>query len=201
MNMNLGLNRRVQIGVAIASMTIGSVAIAGPTSEWRYISDFQPAVSKAGLASTPFQSATGLGTNFGSSEWSSNTVASSASALTLDAQTAAASGDASGGLRMRALEASIPVSNVAPVIGSPAALQLTLWNFVNNIRAQQVGDPFVQLQTSAANIDYTLNGVVAAVPLPPAAGLFGAGLAALAMGRLFARRTRTVKPRQALAAA
>ena len=195
--MNRRLNKRAQAGLAIALMVAGSAAVAGPTSEWRYIGDFQSPVSTAGLATAPFQSAAGLGTNFGSSEWSSGS-SSSASALTLDAQTAAASSDASSGQRMRVLSASTPVSNTSPVVGSPAALELTLWNFIANIRAQQVSNPFVQLQTSAANIDLTINNVPAAVPLPPAVLLFGAGLAALWIGRLLARGPRTVERSQAL---
>lgn len=191
MDMNRSLNKRAELAIAIALMTVGSAAIAGPASEWRYIGDFQPTASTAGLSTTPFQSASGLGTNFGSSEWGSGS-SSSAAALTLEAQTAAASTDDSSGQRMRALSASTTTSNTSPVVGSPAALDLTLWNFITNIRAQQVSDPFVQLQTSAANIDYTINGVPAPVPLPPAFWLFGAGLAALAVGRFMPRKLHAV---------
>ena len=198
MDMNRRLNKRLQAGLAIALMVAGSAAVAGPTSEWRYIGDFQSPISTAGLATTPFQSAAGLGTTFGSSEWSSASSSSSASALTLDAQTSAASSDASSSQRMRVSSASTPVSNASPVVGSPAALELTLWNFIANIRAQQVSNPFVQLQTSAANIDYTINSVPAPVPLPPAVLLFGTGLAALWIGRLLTRGTRAAQHSQAL---
>ena len=191
MHMNRSLQR--QFAAATALVALASGALASPTSEWHYISDFQPTVSKAGLATGPFQSTAGLGTKFDSSSWdagSASSNAASASALTLDAQTAAAATDAnsaSADERRRALASSTGTSNTSPVVGSPAALELTLWNFINSIRAQQVGNPFVQLQTAAANIDYTLNAVPAPVPLPPAFWLFAGGLATLSIARLLAR--------------
>ena len=189
------MNRRSnrQLAVAAALVALASGASAGPTSEWRYISDFQPAVSTAGLATGGFQATAGLGSHFDASAWDSATASSatsSAPALTLDAQTAAAASDAnaaSSDQRRSALASSTATSNASPVVGSPAALELTLWNFINSIRAQQVGNPFVQLQTTAANIDYTINAVPAPVPLPAAFWLFAAGLATLPILRLLAR--------------
>jgi len=175
--MNRRLNKHVRAGVAVALTALASPAFAGPTSEWQYIGEFQPAVSTKGLATEAFQSPAGLGTTF------------DASSLTLDAQTAAASADASASERKRALAATA-ASSAGPAVGSPAALDLTLWNFITNIRAQQVGNPFVQLRTSAASIDYTINNVPAPVPLPPAAWLFGIGLAALAVAHLRTRGSR-----------
>ena len=179
---------RIVSAFVVVAMTAASAAVASPTSEWRYIGEFQPAVSSAGLSTQRFQSAAGLGTRFDSSAWNggSNAVRSTtSSALTLDAQTTAAADSATAdpGERRRALGASTPTSNTSPVVGSPAALDLTLWNFVTSIKAQQVGNSFVQLQTSAANIDYTLNGVPAPVPIPKSFWLFAGGLAALAFAR------------------
>ena len=182
-----------QFAIAAALMALGSVALASPTSEWRYIGDFQPATSKAGLATGAFDNASGLGTNFDASSWNGNGTASSA--LTLDAQAAAATNDANAAAtdeRRQVLSASSNTVN-----NSPGAIESTLWNFINGIRAQQVGNPFVQLQTASANIDWTINSVPAPVPLPPAAWLFGGGLAALAIGRFLARG----KTARALAAA
>ncbi len=193
MNTNRSLNRRVEVAIAAVLLASGSTALAGPTSEWRYIGDFQAALPASGLATGPFQSTAGLGSNFDSSSWnggSASAKAASVSTLTLDAQTAAATdaSTASADTRRHALASSLATSNTAPVIGSPAALDLTLWNFIANIRAQQAGNPFIQLRTNAANIDYTLNDVPAPVPLPPTFWLFAGGLGALSLARLFARR-------------
>ena len=170
-----------QVAIALALMAVASAAIAGPTSEWQYIGEFQPATSNAGLATGPFQNTAGRGTHCDASSWSSgiSSTATNRSVLSLDAQTAAAADDS-----RRALAS---VASSAPVVGSPASLELTLLNFIDSIRAQQVSNPFVQLQTASANIDYTINDVPAPVPLPPASWLFAAGLAALSIGRL-ARR-------------
>ena len=188
---DMNRSSKMQLAVAVALMAFGSSALASPTSEWQYIGDFQAATSKAGLATNAFQSAAGLGTHFDSSSWDAGAShARSASALTLDAQTAAAASDASTASadeRRRALSNAVDTSNTSPVVGSPAALELTLWNFINSIRAQQVSNPFVQLQTASANIDYTINSVPAPVPLPPALWLFAGGLAALAIGRFLLR--------------
>jgi hypothetical protein len=187
-----------QFAIAAALTALGSAALASPTSEWRYIGDFQPAASNAGLASGGFQNANGLGTNFDASSWNGNGTGSSA--LTLDAQTSAASADASAAAtdeRRRALSSS----SDSPAVGSTASVELTLWNFVNSIRAQQAGNPFVQLQTAASNIDWTINSVPAPVPLPPAAWLFAGGLAALAIGRVVARAKTSRGDARGLAAA
>ena len=175
------MNRRSSklFAVALALMAAASAAIAGPASEWQYIGDFQPATSKAGLSTGSFQSTAGLGTHFDSSSWSSRP-STPASVLSLDAQTAAVAVD-----ERRHVLAS--VASVSPVVGSPASLELTLLNFINSIRAQQVGNPFVQLQTAATNIDITINDVPAPVPLPTAFWLFAAGLAAALAVRLAAR--------------
>ncbi len=184
---------KIQLAIAAVLMALGSAAIASPTSEWHYIGEFQSAVSTSGLATGPFQDTAGLGTRFDASSWDAGSAASrtsNASALTLDAQTTAAATDASTAAadeRRRALASSTNASNTSPVTGSPAALELTLWNFINSIRAQQVSNPFVQLQTASANIDYTINSVPAPVPLPPALWLFAGGLAALAIGRFLVR--------------
>ena len=165
--------------IALASMVGASTAIAGPASEWQYIGEFQPATSSTGLATGPFQSTAGLGTHFDASSWSgsASSTATSRSVLSLDAQTAAAV-DASAVAVDERRHALASVANASPVVGSPASLELTLLNFINSIRAQQVGNPFVQLQTAATNIDITINDVPAPVPLPAGSWLFGAGLAA-----------------------
>ena len=201
MDMNRSLIKQLAVAAALAALACG--ASAAPTSEWRYIGDFQPAASTAGLATGGFQGAAGLGTHFDASAWDGATVSpatDSASALTLGAQTAAAASDASSDQRRRALAGSTATSNMSPVVGSPAALELTLWNFINSIRAQQVGNPFVQLQTTAANIDYTINAVPAPVPLPAAFWLFAAGLAALPILRLLVRPRSSGDAATALAA-
>ena len=199
------MHMKKQFAIASALMALASVAFASPTSEWRYIGEFQPTTSKAGLATEAFQNAAGLGTNFDSSSWDGGSSrAASASALTLDAQTAAAASDAStasDGERRRALSSAADTSNTSPVVGSPAALELTLWNFINSIRAQQVSNPFVQLQTASANIDLTINSVPAPVPLPPAMWLFAGGLAALAIGRFLVRGKPSSDSTRAFAAA
>ncbi len=203
--MNRALKIRIGSVAVVGLLTSATAAIAGPTSEWRYIGEFQPSASTAGLSTPAFQDRAGLGTKFDSSAWDGASTASTAStsALTLDAQTAAAAAasTASSGERMRVQSASSSVSNTSPVVGSPAALDLTLWNFIASVKAQQVGNPFVQLQTTAANIDYTLNGVPAPVPIPPAFWLFGCGVAAMLAGRFLARGTRGGDTMRALAAA
>ncbi len=203
--MNRALKRRIDSVVVAGLLASATAAVAGPTSEWRYIGEFQPATSTAGLSTQAFQDRAGLGTRFDSSAWdgASTVPTASASALTLDAQTAAASdaSTASSSERKRVQSASSGVSNTSPVVGSPAALDLTLWNFIASVKAQQVGNPFVQLQTSAANIDYTLNGVPAPVPIPPAFWLFGCGVAGMLSGRFLARRTRGGGAMRALATA
>ena len=181
---------KMQLAIAAALMALGSAAIASPTSEWHYIGEFQPATSTTGLATGPFQNTSSLGTSFDSSSWdgaSASSRTSSVSALTLAAQTAAAATDASTASANERRHALASSANTSPVVGSPAALELTLWNFINSIRAQQVSNPFVQLQTASANIDYTINAVPAPVPLPPALWLFAGGLAALAIGRFLVR--------------
>ncbi len=199
------MHMKKQFAIASALMALASAALASPTSEWRYIGEFQPTTSKAGLATEAFQNAAGLGTNFDSSSWDGGSSrAANASALTLDAQTAAAASDAStasDGERRRALSSAADTSNSSPVVGSPAALELTLWNFINSIRAQQVSNPFVQLQTASANIDLTINSVPAPVPLPPAMWLFAGGLAALAIGRFLVRGKPSSDSTRALATA
>ena len=201
------LNKHVRCGAAVVAMTACATAFAGPTSEWRYIGDFQAAASTKGLATGRFESASGLGTRFDSSAWNSGSSAAAAggdSALTLAAQTAAASADAGiapSNERRRALSASTLASTSSPVTGSPAAVDLTLWNFIANIRAQQVSNPFVQLRTNAENIDITLNDLPPPVPIPPAFWLFGAGLAALLVARSLARGKSLPAPSRPLAAA
>jgi len=187
MVMKRALDKWVGIGVGAALLVFGSAAIAGPTSEWNYIGDFQAAVSTEGLATKHFESATGLGTNFDSASW--NGATSTASTLTLDAQTAAAT-DTNSDVRRRALAASSDAGNSSPVVGSTASLDLTLWNFINSVRAQQTNNQFIQLKTAATNIDITLNDIPAPVPLPQASWLFAGGLAALVIARRIARRTR-----------
>jgi hypothetical protein len=200
------MHMKKKFAVATALVALASAALASPTSEWRYIGDFQPATSKTGLATGAFRNTAGLGTNFDSSSWDGGSAsqATQASALTLAAQTAAATTDASAASadeRRRALSSSVDTDNTSPVVGSPAALELTLWNFINSIRAQQVSNPFVQLQTAAANIDYTINAVPAPVPLPPALWLFAVGLAALAIVRLVVRASPSSDNVRALATA
>ena len=185
------MKKRLALAAAGALVGVAGAAHAGPTSEWSSIDEFQHVASTKGLATERFQSEAGLGTTFDASSWSTSTTKSSTSAMTLDVQTAAATADASTvstSGRKRALAASTTPSNTAPVVGSPASVDLTLWNFISSIRSQQLGNPFITLQTSAANIDYTLNAVPAPVPLPPAAWLFAGGLAALAIARSIKRR-------------
>ena len=203
MDMKRTLNKWVDFAVGVGLLALGSTAIAGPTSEWRYIGDFQAATSHDGLATKHFESATGLATNFGASTWNDGSSAASSSALTLDAQTAAATdaSSASTDSLRRALSATTDTGSTAAVVGSPASVQLTLWNFVDNIRAQQTANQFVQLRTAAANIDYTLNDAPAPVPLPRAFWLFAGGLQVLSIARRFLRRARTGKHVRELALA
>jgi hypothetical protein len=181
----------VRIG-AIAMMAAGCSAVAAsPVSEWRYIGGFQSATSTSGLAATGFQDAHGLATQFDASSWTADSGGSAVQAapLTLADQTAQAATDG----RERAMSASV-TANTSPVVGTPAALDLTLWNFIANIRAQQVGDQFVTLRTSSANIDYTLNGMPPPVPLPASSWLFLAGLGAWVVLRSAMRRSGTRRP-------
>ncbi len=190
MNNKRGSRSAIGIGVAAGLFAFQSMAVAAPTSEWRDVGAFQAAVSTSGLSTGPFQSTTGLGTTFDSSSFDGSGTSAVASDSALAAQTAevAAASPASTDQRRRALASPAETSNTSPVVGSAASLQLTLWNFVSNIRAQQAGDQFVQLQTASANIDYTLNGVPAPVPVPPAFWLFGCGLAGLLTGYRRLRR-------------
>ncbi|MDP9125414.1 MAG: hypothetical protein M3N82_12585 [Pseudomonadota bacterium] len=201
------LNKHMRRGAAIVAMTACTAAFAGPTSEWRYIGDFQAAASTKGLATGRFESASGLGTRFDSSAWNGGSSVAAAGgnpALTLDAQTVAASADASAASsneNRRALSASTIAGTSSPVTGSPAAVDLTLWNFIANIRAQQVSNPFVQLRTNAENIDITLNDLPPPVPIPPAFWLFGVGLAVLPAARWLARGKSLLASSRPLAAA
>lgn len=178
------VNKYIECGVIAALTVMSSEALASPTSEWRYLGEFQSDLSAAGLSSKPFQNATGLATRFdsggGSSDTSDRSNAASAS-FTLDSQTTlavAASSDAAAPAdRMRALSITTDAGNTSAALGSTAVLQLTLWNFINNVRAQQVGNQFQSLMASSANIDYTINGLPPSpTPLPPSSWLFLGGL-------------------------
>jgi hypothetical protein len=69
-----------------------------------------------------------------------------------------------------------------------SSAQLTLWNFISNIRAQQEGLHFERTQTSAASIEYTLLAP-ATVPLPPSLWLLVMGGLGLAGSHLTLKRT------------
>ncbi len=201
MDMMRALNKWIGIGVGVGLLAFGSAASAGPTSEWHDIGEFQQAVPHDGFATKRFESAAGLATNFGASAWDEGSSEAATSTLTLDAQTAAATESSTDERRRVLASASISdTSTTSVVAGSPASVQLTLWNFINNIRAQQTNNQFVQLQTAAANIDFTINNI-AAVPLPRAFWLFAGGIAALAIARRFARRARAGDAARALVAA
>ena len=158
-------NNYIRCATIAALTALSSAAFAGPTSEWRYVGEFQGALSAPGLSHAPFQNTAGLATRFdadGSGDSSGRTNVASTS-FTLDGQAAqavAAGGDAAASSeRMRALSAATEATDASATLGSSAVLQLTLWNFINNVRAQQTGNQFQSLMTSSANIDYTINGL------------------------------------------
>jgi hypothetical protein len=177
------VNKYIRDGAIAALAALSSAAFAGPTSEWRYLGEFQSSLSAPGLSPTPFQNAAGLATHFdviGSGDTSSRANAASAS-FTLDSQATqavAASADAAASSeRRRALSATTDSVSTSSSLGSTAVLQLTLWNFINNVRAQQTGNEFQSLMASAANIDYTINGLPPSpTPLPETSWLFLCGL-------------------------
>jgi len=75
--------------------------------------------------------------------------------------------------------------------GNASLFELTLWNFIGGIRAQQRSDYFQVAQTLTTTLRNTIQsgGQVPAVPLPPAAWLFPAGLVAIfGLRRLSAAR-------------
>jgi len=77
-------------------------------------------------------------------------------------------------------------------LGLSGSLDVTLWNFIVNIRAQQQGNHFQFLQSNASSIQYTLGVPRSYVPLPPSSWLFLGGIAALAM--LVVRRGASGRP-------
>lgn len=187
------MNKYIRGGVIAALTVLSSAAFAAPTSEWGYVGAFQGSLSAPGMSSTAFQNASGLATRFdsgnGLDDGSGRSTVASAS-FTLDSQTTqavAASSDAASD-RERALSVTTSPGGTVATVGSAAALQLTLWNFINNVRAQQVGNQFQSLMASSANIDYTINGVPAPTPLPAASWLFLGGLAILAALQWHVRR-------------
>lgn len=187
------VNKYIECGLIAALAALSTASIAAPTADWGVADGFQGNLSAPGLSATPFQDGAGLATRFDAGNGlsgGSSRAKTAASAFTLDSQTAqaiAASSDATTASgRMRAL--SETTGGAATAVGSTAALQLTLWNFINNVRAQQVGNQFQSLMTSAANIDYTINGVPAPTPLPASSWLFLGGVVALGAMRWRVRR-------------
>ena len=81
---------------------------------------------------------------------------------------------------------------------SSGGFELTLWNFIANIRAQQLGEHFELLQTSVASIDYTLGPVLAPVPLPAGVWLFVVGALGLFGSRFTLARQPGSEPSAAL---
>jgi hypothetical protein len=94
---------------------------------------------------------------------------------------------------------AIDATAVAPlVVTSGNPFQLTLWNFIASIQAQQQSDYFELAQAQATTIDYTLQNSPPPVPLPASAGLFllglvGLGAALLVMSRPGLRRVGTAQ--------
>jgi len=184
-------NKYIECGLIAALAAVCSAASAAPNSEWRDLGEFQGKLVATGLPATAFGNAAGLATQFdagsGFGDASGRAQVASA-ALTLDAQTAqtvAASSDPAGdSRRARALA----VTSDTTTLGSAAAVQLTLWNLVTDVRAQQTGNQFQSLVASSTNIDVTLNDIPAPVPLPPAGWLFLGGLGVLAAMQWRVRR-------------
>jgi hypothetical protein len=88
------------------------------------------------------------------------------------------------------LPPGITAQSVAPGLPSYALLsfgngfELTLWNFITTIRAQQNGQTMLTARGNMATIEYVLGGAATTVvPLPAAGWLFLSGLAALALLR------------------
>jgi hypothetical protein len=72
-------------------------------------------------------------------------------------------------------------------------LELALWNFIANIRAQKEGHVFELIRTTVTSIDYTLGTPVSAVPLPATAWLFLMGILAFCGSRIALWR-KTIRP-------
>ena len=73
------------------------------------------------------------------------------------------------------------------LLTSNERFELSLWNFVVSIRAQQNNLPLLVANTNLANVGFNLGSNAAAVPLPAAGWLFCSGLAAL-VGTAWRRR-------------
>ncbi len=166
------VNKYIGCGWIVALAAACSAASAAPST----------GLAASGLSGTGLDSASGLATQFDSGSGlddSLTQVRAASTAFTLDGQTAQAVADSSATADDTRRVQAFATSDTTAV-SSAAALQLTLWNFVTNVRAQQSGNQFQSLEAASANIDHTINGVPAEVPLPPASWLFLGGFGMLA---------------------
>jgi hypothetical protein len=185
------VNKYIRCGAIVALAAVCSAASAAPNSEWRDLGEFQGKLAANGLSGMAFGNASGLATQFDAGNGfgdSSGRARVASAALTLDGQTAQAVAATSQSADDSRRAHALAITSDTTTLGSAAAVQLTLWNFVANVRAQQTGNQFQSLVATSSNIDITLNGVPAPVPLPPAGWLFLGGLGLLAAMQWRVRR-------------
>ncbi|MBV8663685.1 MAG: hypothetical protein JO107_11335 [Hyphomicrobiales bacterium] len=159
------IKNSVRAILVAAGVLASGAAMAGATSEWSYIGQFQ----QAGGLSSAFNNSGGLSASFGNAAGLSTRAQAQGASFTLDAAVANASAGSS----------TTPITFPSDTIASSAVLQGTLWSFVSDVRSQQTGNAFVAATQSASVMAFTLEGQIPTVPLPSPAWLLAAGAACL----------------------
>ena len=163
----------------LGALAVGS-ASASSISEWSSIGDFQ----QAGGLATAFNSAPGLATTFDNTAGLATRPQKQGARFSLEAAGTGGSTDTSNVAANANSMIAFPNDLAAP---NAFALQTTLWNFVSDVRSQQVNLVFNEASANANAIAYNLQGQVPEVPLPSPMWLLAAGIACLVTAH---RRTR-----------